>query len=45
MLSPYLLDYAARISVILLPWAGLPWMLAFVIRASKARRSELQIGA
>ncbi len=32
MLSPYSLDYAARISVILLPWAGLPWMLAFVIR-------------
>ncbi len=31
MLSPYLLDYAARISVILLPWAGLPWLLAFVI--------------
>src|SRR5262245_871827 len=23
-LSPYVLDYAARISVILLPWAGLP---------------------
>ncbi len=33
MFSPYVLDYAARISVILLPWAGLPWMLAFVIRA------------
>lgn len=32
MLSPYLLDYAARISVILLPWAGLPWLLAFTIR-------------
>ncbi len=32
MFSPYVLDYAARISVILLPWAGLPWMLAFVIR-------------
>jgi len=32
MLSPYSLDYAARISVILLPWAGLPWMLAFLIR-------------
>ena len=31
MLSPYVLDYAARISVILLPWAGLPWLLAFVI--------------
>ena len=33
MLSPYTLDFAARISVILLPWAGLPWMLALVIRA------------
>jgi len=33
MLSPYLLDYAARISVILLPWAGLPWMLALTMRA------------
>ena len=33
MLSPYLLDYAARLSVILLPWAGLPWMIALVIRA------------
>ncbi len=32
MFSPYVLDYAARISVILLPWAGLPWMLAFVVR-------------
>jgi hypothetical protein len=27
------LDFAARLSVILLPWAGLPWMLALVIRA------------
>ncbi|MEX1007229.1 MAG: alpha-(1-_3)-arabinofuranosyltransferase family protein [Acidimicrobiia bacterium] len=33
MLSPYVLDFAARLSVILLPWAGLPWMLAIVIRA------------
>jgi hypothetical protein len=33
MLSPYVLVYAARFSVILLPWAGLPWMLALVIRA------------
>ncbi len=32
MLSPYSLDYAARISVILLPWAGLPWLLGIVIR-------------
>lgn len=32
MLSPYSLEYAARLSVLLLPWAGLPWMLGFVIR-------------
>ena len=32
MLSPYLLEYVARISAILLPWAGLPWMVVFVIR-------------
>jgi len=31
-LSPYVLDYAARISVILLPWAGLPWLIAFLAR-------------
>ncbi|TML58181.1 MAG: DUF3367 domain-containing protein [Actinobacteria bacterium] len=31
-LSPYSLHYAARISVILLPWAGLPWMVALVAR-------------
>ena len=33
MLSPYSLDYAARISVILLPWVGLPWLVAFTVRA------------
>jgi arabinofuranan 3-O-arabinosyltransferase len=33
MLSPYVLDYAARISVILLPWAGLPWLVALTVRA------------
>ncbi len=33
MLTPYSLDFASRISVLLLPWAGLPWMLALVIRA------------
>ena len=33
MLSPYFLQYAGRISVILLPWAGLPFMLAFTILA------------
>ncbi len=34
-LSPYVLDYAARISVILLPWAGLPWLIAFLARAMR----------
>jgi len=33
MLSPYSLHYAARISVILLPWAGLGWMLGLMVRA------------
>jgi arabinofuranan 3-O-arabinosyltransferase len=33
MLSPYLLAYAARISVILLPWAALPWLIALTARA------------
>lgn len=33
MLSPYLLEYAARISVILLPWAALPWLLGLTVRA------------
>jgi hypothetical protein len=32
-LSPYWLEYAARLSVLLLPWAGLPWMVALLIRA------------
>ena len=33
MFTPYVLQYAGRISVILLPWAGLPWLVAFVILA------------
>ncbi|MGH9078356.1 MAG: alpha-(1-_3)-arabinofuranosyltransferase domain-containing protein, partial [Acidimicrobiales bacterium] len=32
-LSPYFLQYAGRISVILLPWAGLGWMVAFTVLA------------
>ncbi|CAN5841513.1 alpha-(1-_3)-arabinofuranosyltransferase [soil metagenome] len=32
-LSPYVLTLAARISVILLPFAGLPWLIAFTVRA------------
>jgi len=37
MLTPYTLDFSARISVILMPWAGLAWMLALTIRALRAR--------
>jgi hypothetical protein len=33
MLSPYFLQYAGRISVILLPWAGLPFMLGLTVVA------------
>ena len=33
MLTPYQLAYSARTSAILLPWAGLPWMVALVARA------------
>jgi arabinofuranan 3-O-arabinosyltransferase len=33
MLTPYSLDFASRISVLLLPFAALPWMLGLVIRA------------
>ncbi len=38
MLSPYSLDYAARISVILLPWAGLGWLLGLTIRSAHLNR-------
>ncbi|MDW3218349.1 MAG: alpha-(1-_3)-arabinofuranosyltransferase family protein [Acidimicrobiales bacterium] len=34
-ISPYVLDYSARISAVLLPWAGLPWMIALTIRAAR----------
>jgi arabinofuranan 3-O-arabinosyltransferase len=36
-LSPYVLHYAARISVILLPWAALPWLIALVQRSLQSR--------
>ena len=31
-LSPYVIEFSARLSVLLGPWAALPWLLAFVIR-------------
>ncbi|MCZ7531361.1 MAG: alpha-(1-_3)-arabinofuranosyltransferase [Acidimicrobiia bacterium] len=33
MLSPYVLQYAPRTSVLILPWAGLPWLVAYTERA------------
>lgn len=33
LLSPYPLAYATRISVLVLPWAALPWLVAFGVRA------------
>ncbi|MGH9043546.1 MAG: alpha-(1-_3)-arabinofuranosyltransferase domain-containing protein [Acidimicrobiales bacterium] len=32
MLSPYFLQYAGRISLLLLPWAGLPWLVALTAK-------------
>jgi arabinofuranan 3-O-arabinosyltransferase len=37
MLSPYLLQYVGRMSVILLPWAGLPWLVALAARSLRQR--------
>lgn len=36
-LSPYLLTLVARLSAILLPFAALPWLLAFTIRTVRNR--------
>ncbi|MGH9101022.1 MAG: alpha-(1-_3)-arabinofuranosyltransferase domain-containing protein, partial [Acidimicrobiales bacterium] len=33
MCSPYVLQYSGRISVILMPWAGLPWLVALTAAA------------
>jgi arabinofuranan 3-O-arabinosyltransferase len=33
MLSPFVLENAARFSVLLLPWAGLPWLVGLTQRA------------
>ncbi|MDW3213101.1 MAG: alpha-(1-_3)-arabinofuranosyltransferase family protein [Ilumatobacteraceae bacterium] len=36
-LSVYVLPYVSRTSVMLLPWAGLGWIVAFTIRATRQR--------
>jgi arabinofuranan 3-O-arabinosyltransferase len=38
LLSPYVLDYIARISVLLLPWAALPWLIALTELSLRRRR-------
>ena len=36
--TPYVLEYSARLSVLLGPWAALPWFVAFAVaRAAHAR--------
>ncbi len=36
-LSPYVLTLVARLSAVLLPFAGLPWLVAFTIRTVRTR--------
>ena len=35
VLAPYQLAFTARLSVLLLPWAGLPWLIGLTIRAAR----------
>ncbi|HEY8216294.1 MAG TPA: alpha-(1-_3)-arabinofuranosyltransferase family protein, partial [Acidimicrobiia bacterium] len=37
LLAPYQLAFTARLSVLLLPWAGLPWLVGLTIRAAARR--------
>lgn len=38
MLSPYQLAFTARMSVLLLPWAALPWLVGCTMRATRTGR-------
>lgn len=38
LLSPYLLPYVSRTSVMLLPWAGLGWIVGLTVRATLTGR-------
>lgn len=38
MFNPYSLDYASRISVLLMPWAALGWMIALTVKALRDGR-------
>jgi arabinofuranan 3-O-arabinosyltransferase len=37
MCTPYVLDYSARISVLLMPWAALPWLIAVTRKALREK--------
>jgi len=37
MCTPYVLDYSARISVLLMPWAALPWLIGITRKALRDR--------
>ncbi len=38
LLSPYLLPYVSRTSAMLLPWAGLPWIIGLTVLAATRSR-------
>ncbi len=38
--SPYLLPYVSRTSLLLLPWAGLGWIVALTVRATRAAEPD-----
>ncbi len=38
--SPYLLPYISRTSLLLLPWAGLGWIVALTVRATRAAEPD-----
>ncbi|MEX2292552.1 MAG: alpha-(1-_3)-arabinofuranosyltransferase family protein [Acidimicrobiales bacterium] len=37
MLTPYQLAFTARMSVLLLPWAALPWLVGLTMRATRTK--------
>ncbi|HSL73479.1 MAG TPA: alpha-(1-_3)-arabinofuranosyltransferase family protein [Ilumatobacteraceae bacterium] len=39
-LSPYLLPYVSRTSLLLLPWAGLGWIVGLTVRATLVERTD-----
>ncbi len=42
--SPYLLPYISRTSLLLLPWAGLGWIVALTVRATGAAEPDEPVG-